>query len=48
LLLLSSSLRGENVDKTLRIVIPIGVLAFAALMAYAMSLQLRIWHVMAW
>lgn len=35
-------------DKTLRIVLPLGVLAFAAVMAYAMSLQLRIWHVMAW
>ena len=35
-------------DKTLRIVLPIGILAFTALMAYAVTLQLRIWHVMAW
>jgi hypothetical protein len=35
-------------DKTLRIVLPVGLLAFAGLMAYAMMLQLRIWHVMAW
>jgi len=35
-------------QKTLRIVLPIGLLAFAALMTYAMTLQLRIWHVMAW
>lgn len=35
-------------DKTLRIVLPIGILAFVALMTYAMTLQLRIWHVMAW
>ena len=27
---------------------PIGMLAFTALMAYAVTLQLRIWHVMAW
>jgi hypothetical protein len=40
---------GGDMDKTLlRIVIPVGLLAFAALMAYAMTLQLRIWHVMAW
>jgi hypothetical protein len=35
-------------DRTLRIVIPLGILAFGALMAYAVTLQLRIWHVMAW
>jgi hypothetical protein len=35
-------------DKTLRIVLPVALLAFAGLMAYAMSLQLRIWHVIAW
>ena len=34
-------------DRTLRIVLPVGLLAFAALMTYAMTLQLRIWHVMA-
>jgi hypothetical protein len=36
------------VDKTLRIVLPVGLLAFAALMTYAMTLQLRIWHVIPW
>lgn len=35
-------------DRTLRIVLSVGLLAFAALMTYAMTLQLRIWHVMAW
>jgi hypothetical protein len=35
-------------NRTLRIALPVGVLAFAALMAYALTLQLRIWHVMAW
>jgi hypothetical protein len=35
-------------QKTLRIGLPIGLLTFAALMTYAMTLQLRIWHVMAW
>jgi len=35
-------------DKTLRIVLPVGLLAFAALMAYAMTVQLRIFHVMSW
>ena len=35
-------------DKNLRIVIPLGLFAFAGLMAYAMTIQLRIWHVMAW
>jgi hypothetical protein len=35
-------------NKTLRIALPVGLVAFAALMAYAMTLQLRIWHVMAW
>jgi hypothetical protein len=34
--------------KTLRIALPLGLVAFAALMAYAITLQLRIWHVMAW
>jgi hypothetical protein len=29
-------------------VLPVALLAFAGLMAYAMSLQLRIWHVIAW
>jgi hypothetical protein len=35
-------------DKTLRIVLPVGILAFGALMLYALTLQLRIWHLMAW
>ena len=35
-------------DKTLRIALPVGLVAVAALMTYAMTLQLRIWHVMAW
>jgi hypothetical protein len=35
-------------DKTLRIALPIGLIAFTALMVYAMTLQLRIWHVLAW
>ena len=35
-------------NKTLRIALPVGLAAFTALMAYAMTLQLRIWHVMAW
>lgn len=35
-------------DKALRIVLPVGLAAFAVLMSYAMTLQLRIWHVMAW
>jgi hypothetical protein len=35
-------------DKTLRIVLPVGLVAFATLAAYAMTIQLRIWHVMAW
>jgi len=35
-------------DKTLRIALPLGLLAFATLMAYAMTLQLRIWHVISW
>jgi hypothetical protein len=35
-------------DRTLCIVVPVGLVAFAALMAYAITLQLRIWHVMAW
>jgi hypothetical protein len=48
LLRLSASARGEIMDKTLRIVLPLGVVAFVALMTYAMTLQLRIWHVMAW
>jgi hypothetical protein len=47
LLEVSASL-GGSMDKTLRIVLPVGLIAFAALMAYAMALQLRIWHVMAW
>jgi hypothetical protein len=43
-----SALLGGFMDKTLRIVLPVGLIAFAVLMAYAMTLQLRIWHVMAW
>lgn len=35
-------------DKTLRIALPLGLIAFAALMAYAITIQLRIWHVMGW
>jgi hypothetical protein len=35
-------------DRTLRIVLPLGIVAFAALMAYALTIQLRIWHVMPW
>lgn len=35
-------------DNSVRIAIGVGLLAFAALMTYAMSLQLRIWHVIPW
>jgi len=35
-------------DRTARTVVPLGFMAFAFLMAYAVSLQLRIWHVISW
>jgi hypothetical protein len=35
-------------DKTLRIAVPLALIAFASVMAYAVTIQLRIWHVWSW
>ena len=35
-------------EPSVRVAISVGILAFAALMTYAVTLQLRIWHVMPW
>jgi hypothetical protein len=35
-------------DTSVRVAISIGAMAFAALMTYAMTIQLRIWHVLPW